>query len=62
MKFTTDQGQIWYLHSKEISWGRGKTTRINFYFKRTQEENSCEMPVGYKVIITRPGMPVLKKV
>lgn len=59
MRWTTTDDKIWYLHSKEVQMKYCK--RINYYFKKVKEENSCELPIGYKVIQTRAGMPVLKK-
>lgn len=61
MEFTTSKGRKYYLHSKEIIFGRNHIKHTNYFFKKEKGEGLCSLPVGYKVIETR-GMPMLKKI
>jgi hypothetical protein len=61
MKFVNSKGQAWYLHKKEILLGKQKTPHTNYYFKKTKEENSCQLPEHLIVVETKNGMPITKR-
>jgi hypothetical protein len=60
--YTNKKGQMYYLHSREVTLKNGRKQRI-FYFARDVRSGSLDaVPAGYKVVETqRTGMPVLKK-
>jgi hypothetical protein len=62
MKYVDVKGNVYYLHKKLVTLGwNGNTTKMNYFFKKTKEENECEMPEGYKVIETR-SIPMIKRI
>ena len=60
MRWTNKNCQVWYLHKKEVMFGRSGL-RVNYFFAKTKKEGFCDLPDGYKVVETKTGMPVLKK-
>jgi hypothetical protein len=61
MKFVNSKRIPWYLHKKMNTIGRNKVTVPTYFFKKTKGEGYCALPVGYKVIETRNGLPFIKK-
>ena len=58
----TDKG-TWNLYTRDVNLNGGRRQTI-FFFSRGAPASGrpCELPTGYKVMITqRTGMPVLKK-
>jgi len=55
----------WKLHKKDVKLGGGKIQRIYFFAKKKPKSGiPCDLPKGYKVIITKntgAAMPLLKK-
>ncbi len=60
--YTNKKGQMYYLHSREVTLKNGRKQRI-FYFARDVRSDSLPaVPAGYAVMETeRTGMPVLKR-
>ena len=61
--YTNKKGQMYYLHSREVTLKNGRKQTI-FFFARDVRPDSALMavPAGYTVVETqRTGMPVLKK-
>ena len=64
MEWTNSQGVKWYLHCKDIIFGRNKIKKTNYFFTHKNTDNpyiGCGIPVGYIVSETPTGMPVLKR-
>ncbi len=58
----TDKG-TWSLYTREVTLNGGRTQTIYFFSRGTPASGKvCDMPTGYKVIVTaRTGLPVLKR-
>jgi len=58
---TNSRGQIYYLHTKEVTLRGGRIQRIFFFSK--DPSGSIDKPEGYEIIENkRTGLPFLKKV
>ena len=64
MAYTTvskKSGKTYHLHSKDVTLKGGQQQRI-YYFAGAPASNTCDMPVGYRVVENeRTGLPLLKK-
>ncbi|MDA1004786.1 MAG: hypothetical protein O3B31_15790 [Chloroflexi bacterium] len=65
MAFVTEnsKGQMYYLHTKEVTLKGGRQQRI-YYFAKAEKpgEGLDSLPVGFQVSEnTRTGLPMLKK-
>ncbi len=56
------RGQIYYLHSREVTLRNHRSQRI-FFFAKTIREGALEaLPEGYEVVENeRTGLPVLRR-
>ncbi len=60
--YTNSKGQVYYLHTREVTLKNGRKQRIYFFAKDERADHLDAVPAGYQVIeTTRTGMPVLKK-
>lgn len=58
----TDKG-MWNLYTRDVTLNGGRKQTI-FFFSRGKPASGkqCDMPVGFKVLVTKKtGLPVLKK-
>lgn len=65
MAFVTknSKGQMYYLHTKEVTLKGGRQQRI-YYFAKAEKpgEGLDALPAGFQVLEnTRTGLPMLKK-
>lgn len=61
--YTNKKGQVYYLHSREVTLKNGRKQVIFFFARDVRDAMALqEVPAGYKVVETeRTGMPVLKR-
>jgi hypothetical protein len=60
--YTNAKGQVYYLHTREVTLKNGRKQRIYFFAKDQRDGHLEAVPEGYEVMETqRTGMPVLKK-
>lgn len=62
--YTNKKGQMYYLHTREVTLKNGRKQRIYFFARDVRPASALEeVPAGMKVVETeRTGMPVLKRV
>jgi hypothetical protein len=61
--YTNKKGQVYYLHTREVTLKNGRKQRIYFFARDVRPQMALEaVPAGYMVVETeRTGMPVLKR-
>ena len=61
--YTNAKGQVYYLHTKEVTLKNGRVQRIYFFARDVREGSFLEaVPEGMEVMETkRTNMPVLKR-
>ncbi|MFH2118556.1 MAG: hypothetical protein ABII10_02380 [Candidatus Paceibacterota bacterium] len=60
--YTNSKGQMYYLHTREVTLKNGRVQRIYFFARDIRDGALAAVPAGYEVMETkRTGMPVLKK-
>jgi hypothetical protein len=61
--YTNKKGQVYYLHTREVTLKNGRKQRIYFFARDVRPASAlAEVPAGYMVVeTTRTGMPVLKR-
>lgn len=61
--YTNKKGQVYYLHSREVTLKNGRKQVIFFFARDVRPAIAlAAVPAGYKVMETeRTGMPVLKR-
>lgn len=61
-KYTNAKGQVYFLHTKDVTLKNGRVQRIYFFARDEREGSLPAVPAGYQVVETqRTNMPVLKK-
>lgn len=60
---TNSKGQVYYLHTSNVTLKGGHQRAIYFFSKEVKKEGSLDqLPDGYEVSEnTRTGLPLLKK-
>jgi hypothetical protein len=61
--YTNKKGQVYYLHTREVTLKNGRKQRIFFFARDVRPAMAlAQVPEGYTVMETqRTGMPVLKR-
>jgi hypothetical protein len=61
--YTNKKGQVYYLHTREVTLKNGRKQRIFFFARDVRPAAALQaVPDGYTVMETqRTGMPVLKR-
>ena len=60
--YTNAKGQVYYLHTKEVTLKNGRVQRIYFFARDIREGSLDAVPAGMEVMETkRTNMPVLKR-
>lgn len=60
--YTNAKGQVYYLHTKEVTLKNGRVQRIYFFARDVRDGSLDAVPAGYEVMETkRTNMPVLKR-
>jgi hypothetical protein len=60
--YTNAKGQVYYLHTKEVTLKNGRVQRIYYFARDVRPEALDAVPAGYEVMETkRTNMPVLKR-
>jgi hypothetical protein len=60
--YTNSRGQNYILHSKDTVLKNGHARTIYFFAKDKRASALNEVPKGYKVVESKNGLPVLKRV
>lgn len=60
---TNAKGQVYYLHTREVTLKNGRKQRIYYFARDVRDKDALEaVPAGYKVVETeKTGLPLLKK-
>lgn len=60
--YTNAKGQVYYLHTKDVTLKNGRVQTIYFFARDIREGSLEAVPKGYEVMETkRTNMPVLKR-
>ncbi|NCO12179.1 MAG: hypothetical protein COZ34_00765 [Candidatus Pacebacteria bacterium CG_4_10_14_3_um_filter_34_15] len=60
--YTNAKGQVYYLHTKEVTLKNGRVQRIYYFARDVRPEALGAVPAGMEVMETkRTNMPVLKR-
>ncbi len=60
--YTNAKGQVYYLHSKQVTLKNGRVQTIYFFARDVRDGVLASVPAGYEVMETkRTNMPVLKR-
>ena len=60
--YTNAKGQVYYLHTKEVTLKNGRVQRIYYFARDIRPEALDAVPAGMEVMETkRTNMPVLKR-
>ena len=60
--YTNAKGQVYYLHTKEVTLSNGRTQRVYYFARDIRDGSLGYIPAGYEVMETsRTNMPVLKR-
>lgn len=55
-------GKMYYLHTKEVTLGKGRKQRIYYFAGEEGKESLDKLPAGYEVTENeRTGLPMLRK-
>ncbi len=59
---TNSKGQLYYLHSRDVTLKGGRQQRIFFFGREAKEGAIDALPAGYIIVENaRTGLPILKK-
>lgn len=59
--YRNSKGTTYYLHGRTTQLKSGKERTLYFFAKTEKEGALDQVPMGYKVIESKNGLPVLKK-
>ena len=59
---TNSKGQLYYLHSRDVTLKGGRQQRIFFFAREVKDGAIDALPAGYIIVENaRTGLPILKK-